>query len=688
MALRWKINFKSLRTSTLYSVNIYDDDYIQSEPVELMGAANPFVIQEDDDEDLFKPVRTQSGYIRIIDNGLDMDENPFDWKEMLALTNMSRPVTLTHVEGNTTVIDWQGFMQPQTFSGTMYENVQEREFPVQCCLSVLEGIDVSATNHGVVNFAYLLKYMFDQLWHSFEYVEFQGGTDITDYLRKQVDWQNLISFNDDTVEVKYNCMDLLENICKFFGWSCRQYSNELYFVSPDDNLYPSFGAFDYRDLSDIASGQSVRPQTYDWGTRDMSLRSYSSNENEEVMLLGTKKAKIEADINKVDNVMTIHYEELREIIERDYTVVHHPFSGFYYLFDSAHPWNNKLFLMDMLQGGGGFLGSPSHVDPWPPGAGVTLWEFDTSAHKHNYNLNMNMWWRGEPRSTSLMDCLFLIESKYEHNFDNGVIVLEATTYRQWEQNQAIQTATGQGTVTAKFAVGDNNWWNGTEWQNTETSFTFRVGDENISGEGSGKGQIICNRILDSIWDNYNGYGMQVNGSIGGKILFKVMKVELDEGDRATSTLWVDDFQIRFVRRKSDNNFSSDSKNEYKSENGSDFYGTREDSVIFASDNNNAFGYGIIMNIDDTYCQELTYTYSNGDSQEHPEQHFVNRVTAFGNSVKRLLTLDLISINTTYITPWTKCLLGGKYYYPMSFKRNWRDDITTVQLIEIPVWNNN
>jgi hypothetical protein len=182
--------------------------------------------------------------------------------------------------------------------------------------------------------------------------------------------------------------------------------------------------------------------------------------------------------------------------------------------------------------------------------------------------------------------------------------------------------------------------------------------------------------------------MQVNGSIGGKILFKVMKVELDEGDRDTSTLWVDDFQIRFVRRKSDNDFSSDSTNEYKSENGSDFYGTREDSVIFASDNNNAFGYGIIMNIDDTYCQELTYTYSNDDSQEHPEQHFVNRVTAFGNSVKRLLTLDLISINTTNITPWTKCLLGGKYYYPMSFKRNWRDDITTVQLIEIPIWNNN
>jgi hypothetical protein len=154
---------------------------------------------------------------------------------------------------------------------------------------------------------------------------------------------------------------------------------------------------------------------------------------------------------------------------------------------------------------------------------------------------MNMWWRGEPNSTSLKDYLFLIESKYEHNFDNGVIVLEATTYCQWEQNLAIQTSTGQGTVTAKFAVGDNNWWNGTEWQDTETSFTFRVGDENISGEGSGKGQIICNRILDSIWDNYNGYGMQINGSIGGKILFKVIKVELDDGG---NQLWVDD--SRFV----------------------------------------------------------------------------------------------------------------------------------------------
>ena len=689
MAIHWQVKFKSLRADTLYTVSIYDDAYTGSTPLQLKGAADPFVIQEDDDEDLFKPVRTQSGYIRIVDDGVDRNGNNFDWKDMVALTNTSRPVTLTHVENNVTIIDWYGFMQPQTFDGALYENVQERDFPIQCCLSILKGIDVPATNYGVVNFAYLLRYMFNRVWHAITYVDFQGGSDIIEKLTKKVDWQNLIDIEDvNQMEVKYNCMELLENICTFFGWSCRQFRDSIYFVSPDDNLYPSFGSLEYRDLSDIADGQTVQVQTYDWYTRNMGLRSYCSDENQEIILLGTKKAKIEADINKVDNVMDIPYEELKEKIEREYTTANHGSTGMYWLFDGAYPWNTKLFFMNMLSGGGA-LSPNGPVYTYPPGAGFSLWEFDDSAHKHNYNFKMDMWWRGEPNVSSLLNYIFLIESKYEHNFDNGVIVLEAKTYQQWEQDSAMHTSVGQGTITAKFAVGDNNWWNGTEWQNTETSFTFRVGDEDETGEESGQGQIICNRILDSVYDNYDGYGMPIAGSIGGKILFKVLKVELDEPHfSGRHELWVNDFQIRFVRRKSDNQFSSNSKNEYKAENNSDFYDTREDSVIFASDNNNAFGYGIIMNTDDTYCQKLTYTYSDQTKQEHPEQHFVDRVAAFGNSVKMLPTLDLISENrTNEVNPYSKCLLGGKYYYPMAFTRNWRDDLTRVRLIEIPIWNN-
>ena len=78
MAIHWQIPFRSLRTNTLYTVNIYDASY-SGDPVILKGGEKPFTTQEDDNEDQFAPVRTQSGYIRIVYDGKDAAGNAFNW---------------------------------------------------------------------------------------------------------------------------------------------------------------------------------------------------------------------------------------------------------------------------------------------------------------------------------------------------------------------------------------------------------------------------------------------------------------------------------------------------------------------------------------------------------------------------------------------------------------------------------
>ena len=74
MAIKYTIPFKSLRSGTLYSVNIYDASYSGS-PVVLKGGAQPFVTQEDDNDDFFADIRTQSGSLRIVDDGKDANGN-------------------------------------------------------------------------------------------------------------------------------------------------------------------------------------------------------------------------------------------------------------------------------------------------------------------------------------------------------------------------------------------------------------------------------------------------------------------------------------------------------------------------------------------------------------------------------------------------------------------------------------
>ena len=60
-----------------YCVYIYDSQGIPAEIVTLTGSEEPFVTQEDDDDDIFKNIRSQSGYLRIIDEDGTLMEQLF-----------------------------------------------------------------------------------------------------------------------------------------------------------------------------------------------------------------------------------------------------------------------------------------------------------------------------------------------------------------------------------------------------------------------------------------------------------------------------------------------------------------------------------------------------------------------------------------------------------------------------------
>ena len=157
MSYNYRIQFKSLRSGTLYSVNIGGGTVNLT--YNLKGGSQPFVTEEDSDEDMFTPIRTQTGYLRIIDDGKDADGYSFDWKDLIPATDTSRPVILSHVENNQTVIDWQGFMQAQDFGNTLYGNPQEREFPIQGIINVVGTTDFDASA-GIMTVAAVINEIF------------------------------------------------------------------------------------------------------------------------------------------------------------------------------------------------------------------------------------------------------------------------------------------------------------------------------------------------------------------------------------------------------------------------------------------------------------------------------------------------------------------------------------------------
>ena len=180
-SIHWKIIFKSLRAGTAYTANVWRDGTLPSGyPLKLKGSEEPFTTDEDDDEDMFAPIRTQSGYFRIVDDGKAVNANGqevvFDISSLYPVTATDRPVTLTDGQGN---VVWQGFMQSQTFGSELYGNPQQYEFPIQCPIAALEGKEPSTANVELRNFAYLLDQALQQLPQpvGFDTIYVQGGSD-------------------------------------------------------------------------------------------------------------------------------------------------------------------------------------------------------------------------------------------------------------------------------------------------------------------------------------------------------------------------------------------------------------------------------------------------------------------------------------------------------------------------------
>ena len=257
MAKNYTLTFKSLRAGTVYTLNIGGGT---GTAVPLKPGAQPFTTEEDENDDQFTPVRTQSGYLRIIDDGKDANDNAFDWKDLIPATDTSRPVTLTHVSGGATVIDWVGFMQAQDFGSILYGNPQEREFPVQCVLSVICGTDINYDQKEIQNFAYLLKQIVDAIPAAQRPTQImvQGNTDAQQWLLKRIDWQNFVEEDgNDTLSARFDMMECLEDMCTFWGWTARTCGQIMYLTRSDDASAPSWLTLTYEQLSTMAGGTAA-----------------------------------------------------------------------------------------------------------------------------------------------------------------------------------------------------------------------------------------------------------------------------------------------------------------------------------------------------------------------------------------------------------------------------------------------
>ena len=692
MAIHWQIPFKSLREKAVYTVNIYDSTY-SSTPVVLKGGANPFVTEEESDTDEFLPIRTQSGTITFVDDGTDANGNAFDWRTMLPNTDIHRRVTLTKTVGSSQVIVWQGYLQAQNFGSQLYGNPQEKELPVQCGLRVLSAIFVSTTETQLHNFAYLINYIIGSIpGAEYTTVVFQGGADAQTWLLKMFDWQNFLSDDEEGFEPDYNLYEILEDVCRYWGWTARTQGQTVYFTCADDQSEQTFLTLTMAQLATLAGGTAAGTTTGTFNPVTLSGDIFASTANDDYLNRGPNKATVKVDVNAESTIIKFAPKSVEDTmdaggyswVQGDEDLVGYFTTPKIYSFDAK-----------TLVGSAGSYGGFCRRQIFSQTEDTDAYMGDMITISHAYN------------GTALVS----LRTKRAMSFSGGSLTIKGQLFQgdQKMEGAADGTLSDQLELRIALGIGPNADGTGAKWwymstHTTSSPYSYgwtttkqKYGVSVQMGEIRGS---TASYVPDGGHADANGcYSFQsipVDNGLSGYLFIEIYGMFLHLGP-----LWVesdiDHFElgnltIEFSRDKVYLPVSGSSvlrpremvderqtSKLYTSNNANQTQGEWNADCIFASDDNFEYGYGLLMNPDGTYMTTVPY----GNTTGRPEQHLADRVTAYWAQSKRSISTEVRANAVAAITPQSKVTMAGTTFHPISISHDWRNDIIRFMLLELP-----
>jgi hypothetical protein len=284
-----------------------------------------------------------------------------------------------------------------------------------------------------------------------------------------------------------------------------------------------------------------------------------------------------------------------------------------------------------------------------------------------------------------------METLYEHSFTDGFFRMQGIIYRDGEVYRSGDFFSGDPDMWMRLGIGQSwsnaTWWNGKEWQSNPVEFRATIGnrDKEIYTR-YWTGNVTENAIESNIIETTSGmYGRLFIAFLGtNSTVFEDV-----DGQKAFD---IEGFKILFTKNNTvtmhafpnSNWHKIDKKNldtdyEYRAKSNNNIAEEYDVDCVFASEGVMPFGYGVLLNSDNTYFKG--YPYSGGSTLVRPEQHLADRIVNYWQTSKRKIVCDLRTDAVARQTPLVYGNIDGTSMYPVSISHVWRDEITRVVFMQ-------
>lgn len=692
-SIRWQVKFKTLNEKNAL-IDIYEEGW-NGGITQLEPAANPITTEEDSDDDYLKPVRTQTGYLRVIDNG-DLDG-------LMPEDNSQHYVEL-HIDEE---LCWCGYMQADTFSEDWDITPLITEFPLISPLGILEGVYLDqAKEMSLVKLGELLLECIESTGVDFNYIYFpkevwyseneSAQTPFSVALSRQTFFEDNGSDDRDAEDwERYDadtCLSFLEEFCRFWGWTLQERQKTLYFIGKSQAYYITTVEY----LRNLVYGGN-----FSYGDRSMVLVAFSSLsldgiDNKKEILQGVNKVKITSKINAVGMVVPS--------IDEGYMSVIHNGTDNSYVYGKEYKrviayesldLNVSMLVYGYSENLGAYISQDYNYANMSAGIGAMyvkrdIYSLDESENKRNYNYKSGIWIINRPYKTSNSPeppplllartmPILKMQSLNAAKYSSGAFVISAQVYGyNMAVGGSLYEDNGAGELEIKFRIGDK-YWNGSAWGSNETWFTIQLGSEN---DNSVPGKILSTKTLDQPYNGADGYVMPINEDLSGVVELTIHATtfgKISDLVYRNQQLYLDNLKVDYYKddNVSEIRKSSNQDNVYVSILKRRTSEEKEIELKIASNNNNPAAYNTLSGAGRDVGP--LYFVQEGKSMLAEERLLGILKQVYGRTTEKLN----ITVERSELTPMARLTRDGRNYRVLSEKIEWADDSEEIMIENIP-----